>query len=218
MAEFKLVRVRGINVSKDELIEDLLRVARLLGSNKMTQRAYAQHGQYDPSTISRRFGSWNDAVVQIGLIPANEIDIGDERLFENIMTLWEHYGRQPRKSELASPPSKISEGPYRRRFVSWMSALGAFVDFANSQELSAPSGDPVFGGSRTPRFPSLRLRFKVLKRDNFSCAACGASPSKQHGLSLHVDHIVPWSLGGLTHDANLQTLCEKCNLGKSNVL
>jgi 5-methylcytosine-specific restriction endonuclease McrA len=35
---------------------------------------------------------------------------------------------------------------------------------------------------------------------------------------LHVDHIKPWSLGGLTVDENLQTLCEPCNLGKSNAL
>jgi len=40
----------------------------------------------------------------------------------------------------------------------------------------------------------------------------------KQGLSLHVDHIEPWSRGGKTIEENLQTLCEKCNLGKSNVL
>ena len=38
------------------------------------------------------------------------------------------------------------------------------------------------------------------------------------GLSLHVDHIKAWSLSGETVEENLQTLCEPCNLGKSNVL
>jgi 5-methylcytosine-specific restriction endonuclease McrA len=57
-----------------------------------------------------------------------------------------------------------------------------------------------------------------MKRDNFSCRACGASPASEPGLTLHVDHIVAWSRGGETVDDNLQTLCEPCNLGKSNVL
>ncbi|MCW5775769.1 MAG: HNH endonuclease [Phycisphaeraceae bacterium] len=31
---------------------------------------------------------------------------------------------------------------------------------------------------------------------------------------LHVDHILAWSNGGETVLANLQTLCDRCNLGK----
>ncbi|MBI3662399.1 MAG: HNH endonuclease [Acidobacteria bacterium] len=57
-----------------------------------------------------------------------------------------------------------------------------------------------------------------MKRDNFSCRACGASPALRPGIALHVDHIIPWSRGGDTIDENLQTLCDACNLGKSNVL
>ncbi|MGL4943487.1 MAG: HNH endonuclease [Thermoguttaceae bacterium] len=34
---------------------------------------------------------------------------------------------------------------------------------------------------------------------------------------MHVDHIVPRSKGGTNDDDNLQTLCQKCNLGKSNL-
>ncbi len=33
---------------------------------------------------------------------------------------------------------------------------------------------------------------------------------------LHADHIIPWSLGGLTTWENLQILCRSCNLTKSN--
>jgi len=36
------------------------------------------------------------------------------------------------------------------------------------------------------------------------------------GLELHVDHIQPWSRGGPTVFENLQTLCNSCNLGKSD--
>lgn len=58
------------------------------------------------------------------------------------------------------------------------------------------------------------LRYDIFKRDNYRCQICGASAND--GVKLHVDHIVPVSKGGKTEPSNLQTLCERCNLGKSN--
>jgi HNH endonuclease len=62
----------------------------------------------------------------------------------------------------------------------------------------------------------LALRYIVLKRDNSKCVRCGRGPDKDNGIKLHVDHKIPFSLGGLTTLDNLQTLCQECNLGKSN--
>jgi hypothetical protein len=65
---------------------------------------------------------------------------------------------------------------------------------------------------RQPLSP--RLRFKVLKRDNYSCQICGkASPD---GTTLHIDHKIPVSKGGKDVLENLWVLCEICNLGKSD--
>ena len=58
------------------------------------------------------------------------------------------------------------------------------------------------------------LRYDILKRDNFRCQICGST--QQDGVKLHVDHIVPVSKGGKTEPSNLQTLCDRCNMGKSN--
>lgn len=58
------------------------------------------------------------------------------------------------------------------------------------------------------------LRYLVLKRDNFSCKACGASPVDTNGMSLEVDHIRSIEQWGRTEIANLQTLCKHCNRGK----
>ena len=71
-------------------------------------------------------------------------------------------------------------------------------------------------GHRTTREVPDGLRYKVLKRDHFKCCACGASPAKDPSVELHIDHIIPWSKGGETTFDNLQVLCSKCNLGKSN--
>lgn len=67
------------------------------------------------------------------------------------------------------------------------------------------------------RDPSIRLRYEVLARDHFTCRYCGASPQKDPEVTLHIDHIIPWSKGGKTVLDNLQTLCSKCNLGKSDL-
>lgn len=99
-----------------------------------------------------------------------------------------------------------------------MKALGQFVAYANAQDARIPIPVKAANGHKTGRDPSLRLRFRVMKLDNFSCRACGASPALKRGLSLNVDHVKVWSLGGETIEDNLQTLCAACNLGKSNVL
>jgi hypothetical protein len=204
-------------VPDDELIDDLRAAATRLGKRTVGLKEYREVGKYDDTTVSRRFGSWNDALRAAGLSVSNEIDISDERLFENILALWQHYGRQPRRAELAKPPSSISQSPYNRRFGSWTTALSAFVEYANEGNVENGVGQKSLVPRReTARDPSLRLRWRVLKRDRFTCRACGASPALIPGVELHVDHIDAWSKGGLTTLENLQTLCSRCNLGKSN--
>ena len=58
------------------------------------------------------------------------------------------------------------------------------------------------------------LREKVMARDDYTCQRCGKYMPDEVGL--HVDHIVPVSKGGKTVMSNLQVLCSKCNLSKSD--
>lgn len=214
---FEFAKAKNSPVSDDEMVADLRKVAAALGTTKITQKLYRQHGKFDDSNIGRRFGTWNKALEIAGLSISNQ-QYSDEQLFENILSLWQHHGRQPKRAELAEPPSDISQGPYNRRFGSWSAALEQFVDYANSSELTAPNPkEESLNQRKTGRDPSLRLRFKVLSRDNFACKQCGASPAKNPEVELHVDHILPWSKGGETTIDNLQTLCSSCNLGKSNL-
>jgi hypothetical protein len=68
--------------------------------------------------------------------------------------------------------------------------------------------------NKSKRNIPLGMRYKILKRDGFKCVACGQSASD--GAKLHIDHKIPFSLGGLTELNNLQTLCSECNISKSN--
>lgn len=63
-----------------------------------------------------------------------------------------------------------------------------------------------------------RLRNYIKARDNHTCQQCSVSILDEPHLLLEVDHIIPVSKGGLSTEANLQTLCWRCNRTKSNKL
>lgn len=58
-----------------------------------------------------------------------------------------------------------------------------------------------------------RLRFEILRRDDFTCRYCGASAPD---VQLHVDHVIPVVLGGSSSPSNLVTACDGCNMGKAS--
>lgn len=58
---------------------------------------------------------------------------------------------------------------------------------------------------------SKNMRYRVFKRDNFTCQYCGRSAPE---VVLEVDHIVPLSKGGDNTLSNLVTSCRDCNRGK----
>ncbi len=59
-----------------------------------------------------------------------------------------------------------------------------------------------------------RVRFEVLRRDNHTCQYCGA---KAPDVVLHIDHVMPVSLGGDDKPGNLVTACKDCNAGKTSI-
>jgi len=63
----------------------------------------------------------------------------------------------------------------------------------------------------------VKLRFEILKRDNFTCQYCGRSPQNDN-IVLQVDHINPISNGGQDTSSNLITSCRDCNIGKRDFL
>jgi len=60
-----------------------------------------------------------------------------------------------------------------------------------------------------------KLRYKILKRDRFTCMGCGA---RAPDVELEVDHIIPLSRGGTDDEKNLITKCLSCNRGKGDLV
>ena len=66
-------------------------------------------------------------------------------------------------------------------------------------------------GEESKRPPITReIADAVFARDGGKCVYCGSSEN------LQFDHIIPFSKGGATNVENLQLLCQKCNLEKSD--
>ncbi len=219
------------NISNEEMITDLKRVAGIVNLESPTRESYDKYGKYHSATLCRKYGSWNNVLKFAGMKLNLNRKMSNEEMFEEIERVWTILGRQPTTTDIKNGISKYSLNSYARRFGGWRKALEAFVDFINSDaeilaedkcvEPNTPkdvcNDSKENAMHKTSRDINLRLRFKVLQRDNFKCCACGASPAKDVSVELHVDHILPWSKGGETVFENLQTLCSKCNLGKSDM-
>jgi hypothetical protein len=92
---------------------------------------------------------------------------------------------------------------------------------SGSDTASAPDHLPHSGRSAalavpysTRRTLSVRTRFEIFKRDDFTCRYCGR---KSPEVVLEVDHIVPVREGGDDDPVNLATSCWECNSGKAGV-
>ena len=217
------INLQRRNIPKEEFLEDLKKVASLIGKQTVTGSIYDEKGKFGRATILRRFGTWNKALEEAGLKVISTLNNKEEALFENLANVWQKLGRQPvgRDMEKALGHSKFSTGTYEKRFGSWNKALQAFGNFVNYSEISAIVSEnekTKIGQENSPRRINWRLRAMVLIRDNCICKMCGASPAKDSSVILHVDHIKPWSKGGPTAVENLRTLCSVCNIGKSDAL
>ena len=207
------------SISDEEMLSDVKRVLAEIGADSLSAKEYDKRGAYSSSAVSRRFGGWNVAMRKLGVRLKNEFH-DRESLFENLERVWIKKGRQPSRQDMNNKElSLISSGSYLRMFGRWSEALKQFVTFVNGSDTdSLDVSELAFISKRTsPRDVNLRLRFLVMKRDRFTCCACGASPAKDPLVVLQVDHIVPWAKGGRTEMSNLQTLCSKCNEGKSSL-
>ena len=182
-----------------------------------------------------RFNDWGNVLNIANLEPTGyKQKVSDNDLLVEIERIWVKLGRQPATNDIRKGISNFSLNTFSRHFGSWRNSLEVFIKYINentneldkneiatkeilTKEIEPEETIKIVKRHRTTRDINLRLRFKVFQRDNFKCKICGKSPANNSEVILHVDHIIPWSIGGETEIENLQTLCSKCNLGKSNI-
>lgn len=222
-----------IGITNREMISDVQKVAALLQKDSITTTEYTQHGRFDYRFLLYRFGTWKNVLEQAELCQTKfHHSISEDELLKEIERIWIILGRQPTSGDIRDGISIYSLNTYARKFGGWRKSLQVFINYINKEKIE-DGEKPMACTIQVPQYSQheikvqrrktvrdidLRLRFKVMHRDNFKCCKCGASPAKDPSVELHVDHIIPWSKGGETVIENLQTLCSKCNLGKSDLI
>jgi len=213
-----------------ELINELRRVQSIVGTETLVTRNLFKNfgGTSLYNTIRVRFGSWKKALKLAG-IPVSSFGqrYTDEECFENLVTVWSHYGRPPQYREMNRPPSVVGPKAYIR-WGTWRKALKAFVDWTDTEAEDSTSAisqtspkhiivEPKPKKPEDNREVRPGLRFKVFQRDRFRCVSCGRSPATHLNVELHADHGDSVAADGKTTLENLQTLCQDCNLGKGRL-
>src|SRR3990167_6597447 len=106
------------------------------------------------------------------------------------------YKPQPKEERPCEYCGRLSLGNAKRRFCSE----------------ACRAGEHRLGLAIKSETPNLKMRFRVLKRDNFRCTYCGRGI--ENGIRLETDHVIPRAAGGLNRMDNLVTACHECNIGK----
>jgi hypothetical protein len=209
--------------TREEIILALKEYAKLKKTQYVVSRDFCSWFGISEATIERHFGKWSILCGEAGLNSRYTRTDDKHILLENLGMVWEKLGRQPRAKEMKQPLSPISCSLYSKvfkknwyqiclEFLSWKSGMTAEAIEKETRGATVTNSEK----RKTNRGISLSLRYEVLKRDGFKCINCGNSPAMTPDVVLHVDHIQPWAKGGETVLENLQTLCSKCNLGKSD--
>ena len=204
-----------IHVSRSELIEDIQRVAKLLGVTRLSLLQYCEYSHHCARLIYDKFKSWQAAAAAAGVVPVAYHPSKTE-LLDNLRQLWEKLGHRPREMDVYRPISRFSLKSYYTHFGTLRRAFECLADPAIHFDPSLNLIQKLKHSRDWRRKVSYEQRYKTLVRDGFRCRACGRSPATEAGVRLEIDHVHPWSRGGKTVLANLQTLCHECNKGKSN--
>lgn len=236
--EYQYKRTRIDKLTRDEMLAELIKAAGHFDYIEFGWRDFNKVASISASPIKREFGSWKKALNALDeslrkngqllsprTTPPNRVH-SDSDMFAEMERIWNKIGHRPSRTEWENSQPVISYGTYKQRFGGWEAACLKFIEFKMGKtfveenkrdEVRTPTDRVTNTVSRTRNIP-LNIRLKVLSRDNFRCVYCGRSPATDIGVQLHIDHIQPFSKEGGSEENNLQTLCQECNLGKSDQL
>lgn len=233
--DFQFKRNRIDKIPRSKIIDELERIAKHFDYKDFRGKEFDNLSEISFGTVIREFGTWEKALaflrenlskknIQLGS-RRNRRQYKEKELFDEMERIWNMLGHRPSPNEWKMSKASISDNTYMRYFGGWQNACLKFIEYKMGGSIFSDDENETKSEKETKkteykiedsRSIPLNIRLKVLDRDNFRCVFCGRSPATDIGVKLHIDHIEPFSKGGKSIFENLQTLCQDCNLGKSN--
>jgi len=123
--------------SDEALLSELRRVCAIAGDGPLTQASFAKYANVSTSTLTRRFGSWKDALMKAGLVhkysgrpvsfklQAQQAKLmSDDELLSELRRVASVLSKSTMTGkEFDDNSPTASHSVYRRRFGSWSKAL-----------------------------------------------------------------------------------------------
>jgi len=61
------LKVYNTNISAEEAVADILTVSEILKKQSFTREEYQKYGKFHPASLTKKFGSWQNALNSAGL-------------------------------------------------------------------------------------------------------------------------------------------------------
>lgn len=110
----------GKAITDEEILESL----RDMGDAGAgpTKREYDDGGPCSADTVVHRFGSWQQALAEIGLEPARPYEVDPDELLEDLRMVADKLGRSPSEREYEDCGGRYSAYTFGKAFGSWNGA------------------------------------------------------------------------------------------------
>jgi hypothetical protein len=132
----------GRAMTEDEILRRIRDIAEQLGKPRLSGAEIEANSEITQSQMYRRFGSVSAALRRAGV---EQVGRGrrytEDEIFENLLSVWTHYGRAPTVAEMDSLPSTVGKNAYLHRYGGWRKALKAFIERTNSEADHDPAQD-----------------------------------------------------------------------------
>lgn len=96
----KIRRKRLKSYDREEILSYLRQLAASLGKETLTAREINKYGEINQATINRKFGGLSQALIEAGLKPTRIYKRDPRRMIDELASLMQSLGREPKKTEI----------------------------------------------------------------------------------------------------------------------
>jgi hypothetical protein len=119
---------RLTDYSEDALLAEIRRVAQLVDRPKLSQSEFRKHSRASWSTVSRRFGSWEEALRRAGLagrVDSSNKPVGKEEVLAELRRVGSLLGDQVFTAKQFAAQGRFTDAAVRKHFGTWHKAMQA---------------------------------------------------------------------------------------------